>query len=319
MDISAISNPIAGELQQVEERLTKLLGDAAPEAAALVVHVNRYQGKRLRPMMALLAGKVCGPLTPQHVDLAAIVELVHLASLVHDDVIDEADVRRRQASVHAKWDNKVAVLLGDFVFSKAFSLLAALDSQSASALVSRATTRMCEGEMRQLLRRFDPTVSEADYLEIIDAKTAELFSISCRLGAGVSGAARQLAAMLSEYGRALGMAFQIVDDCLDLTGDEAKVGKTLKTDLHSGRLTLPLIHVMRREGDAGRELVFPHGKAAAQATIVEAMDRHGAIRYSLQVAQRYSREAKTLLRALPNTPSKQSLLALADFAVERDL
>ena len=317
MDIREIAAPVADELSQVEARLAEVLTPATPETTALTEHINRHKGKRLRPLLTLLAGKVCGPLTPQHVDLAAIVEMIHAASLIHDDVVDAADMRRRLPSVNVKWGNEVAVLLGDFVFSKAFSVLSALDSPSATAILCRATTHMCEGEMRQLLRRFDATLTEDEYLEIIDAKTAELFAVSCRLGAGASGAARQLAATLSRYGRGVGMAFQIADDCLDLTGDQAKVGKTLHTDLETGRLTLPLIHAMKQESEGIRDLVFPQHGPVQRGAIVQAMARHDALAYSRDTASRFCREAKALLRPLPNTPCKQSLLALADLAIER--
>ncbi len=318
MDWNVIYEPIADALSEVDERLTTLLTDTAAEAEPLARHVLRRPGKRLRPALVLLSGRACGPLTPQHVDLAAIAEMVHLASLIHDDVIDDADLRRRQPSVRARWGNHTAVLLGDFVFAKAQELLASLDSPSASALVARATSRMCEGEMRQLLRRFDPRVTEEDYLEIIDAKTAELFSVCCRLGAGASAAARQLTAALGQYGRALGMAFQIIDDCLDLTGDEAQVGKTLHTDLDTGKLTLPLIHVVRCEGPDAGELVFPAEGAASRAAIAEAIARHDAIAYSRDTARRYAQQARTRLRALPQTPVKRALLTLTEYAVDRD-
>jgi len=246
---------------------------------------------------------------------------VHTASLVHDDVIDEADLRRRRPSVRAQWGNQVAVLLGDFAFAKAFGLLAELDSPWASAQLSRTISRMCEGELHQLLRRCDASLGEAEYLDIIEAKTAVLFETSCRFGAGASSAGRELADKLGHYGRSLGVAFQIVDDCLDLTGDEAAAGKTLYTDLENGRVTLPLIRVLAHAAESSderlREALFPSQGAPERRAVAEAIAEHDAISYSLGVAKRYCHEAKALLRALPNSPAKRSLLDLADYVVAR--
>ena len=306
----------------MEGKLRDTLSSSVPEVAALIARVSGHPGKRVRPALVLLSGQVCGPLTPQHVDLAAIVELVHLASLVHDDIVDQADLRRRLPSVRAEWGNEIAVLLGDFAFSKAFSLLASIDSQRATAVLSGTTGKMAEGELRQSFKRFDPSLTESEYLEIIEAKTAELFAASCRLGAVASGADRHLSGRMADYGRKLGMAFQIIDDALDLTGDEAVVGKTLYTDLENGRLTLPLIHAMAQapEGSSGqlRDLLFPSSGSPQRAAIAEVMAERDAISYSREVATRYCHEAKALLRSLPRTVSRKSLMALADFVIERD-
>ena len=322
MTTHKIFKPVQRELDEVEVRLAEALTPAASEAEELAAYASSHQGKRLRPGLLLLAGKVCGPLTPQHVDLAAVVELIHLASLVHDDVIDQADLRRRMPSVRTKWGNELAVLFGDFVFSKAFCMLASLDSPWATSLLSRTAHRMCEGEMRQSCRRFDSSLSEAEYFEIIEAKTAELFETSCRLGAGASGATRQLAATLGGYGRWLGTAFQIADDCLDLTGHEASAGKTLYTDLQNGRLTLPIIHVLAQAPESAderiRQLFFPPSGPLRRAAIADVMAEHDAIEYSRDAAERCRREAKALLRRLPNTSCRTSLLELADYVVDRE-
>lgn len=322
MGIAELFAPVKDEIEQVEVRLAEAITPAATESRELAAYASRHQGKRLRPGLLLLAGKVCGRLTPHHVDLATIVELIHLASLVHDDVVDQADLRRRAPSVRTKWGNELAVLFGDFAFSKAFCLLASLDSPWATSLLSRTAHRMCEGEMRQLFRRFDPSLSEAEYLEIIEAKTAELFDASCRLGAGASGATGQLGATLGAYGRLLGLAFQIADDCLDIAGDESRVGKTLYTDLENGWLTLPVIHVLSQAAEPAGErltqLLFPPSGPLAKAAIADVMAEHDALRYSCEAARRYSREAKSLLRHLPRTECKTSLLGVADYIVDRE-
>jgi len=322
LNATDIFEPVSTELAQVEDTLRDALLSSAPEVSGVIERVSGHQGKRLRPALVLLSGQVCGPLTPQHVDLAATVELIHLASLVHDDVVDQADLRRRQQSVRSEWGNEIAVLLGDYAFSKAFSLLASLDSQGATAVLSNATSKMAEGELRQSFRRFDSSLTESEYLQIIDAKTAELFAASCRLGAMASGADRHLSGRMADYGRKLGVAFQIVDDVLDLTGDDAVVGKTLYTDLENGRLTLPLIHAMAQapEGssDQLRDLFFPSDGTPQKAAIAEVMAERDALSYSREVATRYCHEAKALLRSLPRTASRKSLMALADFVVERD-
>lgn len=320
-DISRILTPIAPRLAEVEGRLRAAMASRVPETEPLRAHVNRHEGKRLRPALLLLAAEACGTACPRHVEMAAIVELIHMASLIHDDVIDQADLRRGLPSVPCKWGNEVAVIFGDMAFASAFALLASLDAPWATRLLAHTTCAMCEGEMRQLLRRFDATVTKAEYLRSIEGKTSELFDASARLGAHDQDGRAPREGALGAYARNLGVAFQIVDDCLDLTGEEATVGKTLYTDLGNGRLTLPLIHVLEQTPAAEREgvrrLLFPPDGPIGRDAIAAAMHRHDAMGYSHETARGYAGRAKAALEPLPDSPGKRSLLLLADYVVER--
>ncbi len=213
-------------------------------------------GKRLRPALLLLAAKACGQVNAQHLTLAAVVEMVHTATLVHDDVLDEASVRRHLATVNARWDNEASVLLGDFLFSHAFYLASTLESTLACQLIGRATNVVCEGEIRQKGSRGDFALDEATYFEILDAKTAALCACCCQLGAHFAGADESMTQRLTQFGRKLGIAFQIADDLLDVVGNETTVGKSLGTDLEKQKPTLPLIRALQIADDAQRASIL---------------------------------------------------------------
>ena len=231
-------------------------------------HLRHYRGKRLRPALLLLTAKAVGDVAPAHHTLAAVVEMVHTATLVHDDVLDEADTRRHARTVNAEWGNKVRILLGDMLFTHAFHLSSTVDRR-ACELIGEATNRVCAGELKQVCERGNLHLTEADYFEIVDGKTAALTEVSARLGALYAGADEALADRLAGFGRDLGIAFQIADDLLDLTGHEGTAGKTLGTDLDQQKLTLPLIHALHNAGrkgrgrPAGRPPVGRPGEAAA--------------------------------------------------------
>src|SRR5262249_40256168 len=208
-------------------------------------HSSELRGKRLRPALVLLAGQACGGTRPAHPVVAAVVEMIHTATLVHDDILDEASVRRHAATVNAEWGNETAVLLGDYLFTHAFHLAASLDSTRACRWIGHATNKVCEGEMQQVHHRGDLDLDEAGYFAIIEGKTAELTAVSCRLGASSAGASDATVAGLERYGRNLGIAFQIADDVLDIWGDERVTGKSLGTDLEKQKLTLPIILLLR--------------------------------------------------------------------------
>ncbi|HEV3021649.1 MAG TPA: polyprenyl synthetase family protein, partial [Pirellulales bacterium] len=203
----------------------------------LVQHGFRLGGKRLRPALVLLAAKAVGEITHEHLVLAAVVEMIHTATLVHDDVLDDAAMRRHLDTVNVRWGNQTSVLLGDYLFTHAFHLASTLDTTFACRTIGRATNRVCEGELRQIDTQGRLSLTEAEYLDIIAAKTGELCACACRLGAHYAGAGTALEDRLAHYGRDLGIAFQIVDDLLDLEGDESTIGKSLGTDLDQCKST----------------------------------------------------------------------------------
>jgi octaprenyl-diphosphate synthase len=242
----AFAAPVADDLVEVEHIFGRTLESSRPYVAKLVAHLGHYRGKRLRPILLLLTARACGNVTHEHHVLGAVVEMIHTATLVHDDVLDNAIVRRHVPTVNANWDNHSSILLGDFLFTHAFHLSSTLGDARACELIGEATNRVCEGELQQISERGNLGITEDEYFSIIDGKTAELTSCCCRLGALYSGAGPAVVESLARYGRALGVAFQIADDLLDLVGEERTTGKSLGTDLDQQKMTLPLICLLNR-------------------------------------------------------------------------
>src|SRR3954466_3464162 len=243
--IASLTECIADELGAVDRVFAEELASDLPSVNALVRHVSRFRGKMLRPLLLLLSGKACGRLTDAHVTLAAVVEMVHMATLVHDDVLDEAELRRKGATINHLPGNEAAVMLGDYLISHSHHLCSGLDSQLASRLIARATNRVCEGELLQIDNRNNLDLTEETYLEIITRKTASLCATCCLLGSKFAGAGEARVGQLELYGLSIGVAFQIQDDILDLVGQETMVGKTLGSDVEKGKMTLPMIHFLR--------------------------------------------------------------------------
>ncbi len=243
--LAELTECIRPQLQAVDEAFHAELNSDLACVKTLVRHVSRFRGKMLRPCLTLLAGKACGVLCDAHVVIATVVEMVHMATLVHDDVLDEAELRRKGATINHLRGNEAAVLLGDFLISHSYHLCSSLDSQYASRLIGRTTNQVCEGELLQIDNRRNYALDEETYLRIITLKTATLCAACCTLGAQFAGADADTVGRMEIYGRSLGTAFQIQDDILDLIGDPATVGKTLGSDIEKGKLTLPLIHFLR--------------------------------------------------------------------------
>jgi octaprenyl-diphosphate synthase len=312
--------PIAADLAAAEQVLTAALAGYRSPVAPLVDHLKHYRGKRLRPALLLLAAKACGGVGTAHHTLAAAVEMIHTATLVHDDVLDEADLRRHAPTVNAEWGAKVAVLLGDTLFTHAFHLASTIDGR-ACRIIGEATNRVCGGELRQVCERGNLHLTAADYFAIIDGKTAALTECCGRLGALYAGASADVAERLAGYGRNLGLAFQVADDLLDLTGDEATAGKTLGTDLDQRKLTLPLIHCLTElpPGDAGElRAILQAGEAATSARVAAALERTASLEFARRTADEFARAARHELRCLPASECRSILEALADWSVRRE-
>ena len=318
--LAGIYTPIAAELEEAERIFAAELGSRFGFVQQLVDHCADFRGKRLRPALLLLSGQACGALGPAHPVLAAVVEMIHTATLVHDDILDEAVIRRHAATVNAEWGNETAVLLGDYLFTHAFHLAASLESTRACRWIGHATNLVCEGEMQQVHNRGNFDLDEEAYFTIIRGKTAELTAVSCRLGAAYAGASEATVEALENYGRDLGVAFQIADDVLDIWGDERTTGKSLGTDLEKQKLTLPLIRLLTVAPSATAERVRsllaearPEGRRALRSDL----EQSGALDYAWDRARQCAAGALARLDVLDESHAKSILRALGHHVVRR--
>ena len=284
-------------------------------------HIVAAGGKRLRPMLHLLAARAAGYTGRDHLQLAAVIEFIHTATLLHDDVVDESDLRRGRKTANALWGNAASVLVGDFLYSRSFQLMVELERLAVMKILADTTNAIAEGEVLQLLHVHNPDTDEAAYLRVVERKTAVLFAAATRLGAVLGDADPATEQALAEYGMALGYAFQIADDVLDYTADAEALGKNLGDDLAEGKATLPVIHAMRH-ADAGvrdrLRTAIEQGDVAALPEIVAAIRGCGSLAYSEQRARDYADAALAALAPLPDTPHVAALRALAVYAVQRD-
>jgi octaprenyl-diphosphate synthase len=277
-------------------------------------------GKRLRPLLVLLMARALGYPGRDHVRLAAVIEFIHTATLLHDDVVDASDLRRGRETANALWGNEAAVLTGDFLYSRAFQMMVGAGSMRVMAVMADATNLIAEGEVLQLLNQHDPDTDEARYLEVIARKTAKLFEAGARLAAVLAEADPVREAAVAEYGLRLGTAFQLIDDVLDYTADAAEMGKNLGDDLAEGKPTLPLIRAMQVGDEVQRNLIrsaIEQGGIEHIRAVQAAIQATGALDYTRAAAEREARAAQAALAALPASPYTEALHALARLAVER--
>jgi octaprenyl-diphosphate synthase len=316
----AMYGPVANELAATEEVLRSELRSDDPFVDQLVKHAFRLGGKRLRPALLLLSGKATGELTRDHIVLAAVVEMIHTATLVHDDVLDEAEIRRHDDTINARNGNEASVLVGDFLFTHAFSLAASLETTYACQSIGRSTNIVCAGELRQINTKGNFALSEAEYFDIIDGKTAELCACCCRLGAHYSNASANIEDAFDRYGRYLGIAFQIADDLLDLVGDPSQAGKSLGTDLEKQKPTLPLIRLLATCSEAEQHEILSlcrRSGAEARQQLAAKMQQSGAFDYARQRAEDFAARALSELRAIPASPAKEVLAELTRLVITR--
>jgi octaprenyl-diphosphate synthase len=312
--------PVAEDLRRVEA----LIGDRLESDVSLVRQVAEYivasGGKRLRPALLLLACGAAGYRGDSRFQLAAVVEFIHTATLLHDDVVDESELRRGRQTANAAFGNAAAVLVGDFLYSRAFQMMVEADDMRVMRVLADATNTIAGGEVLQLMGSHDPEVDEARYLEVIRRKTAKLFEASARLGAVLARSAPPIEDGLADYGMHVGTAFQLIDDVLDYSGDADSIGKTLGDDLAEGKPTLPLIYALRAGSPQQATLVrraIVEGGRADFAGVLATIRACGALDYARQAAQREAESAKRSIEALPRSEFKQSLLELASFSVTR--
>ena len=314
-DLTAL---VRDELDRVNRELLQDLAPAEADLCPLLEHIGRYRGKQLRPALVFLAGKAVGRLVDDHVAVAKVVELIHTATLVHDDILDGATRRRQLATINALRGSEISVLLGDYVYARAFNLSLQMEDLTCSRVLSEVTRVICQGEITQLVHRFDFDWTEERYLRVITDKTASLFAAAARLGGHYAGGTATQLAALDEYGRALGVAFQIVDDCLDLQGEEDVVGKSLGTDVDGGKLTLPLLYVLHTGADAEARLRRVMGRPRSLQQLASEFDLGAALEFSLERARQQVDGAVRALEALPPTPAREALQELAQYVVRRD-
>ena len=286
----------------------------------LSLYIINSGGKRLRPLLVLLAARACGYEGTRHIDLAAIVEFIHTATLLHDDVVDASELRRGQETANAVWGNEASVLVGDFLYSRAFEMMVDVGSMPIMEIMARTTNTIAEGEVMQLLNCNDPTTTEARYMEVIRCKTAKLFEAAARIGAVLGGQPANTEAALATYGTELGTAFQLVDDVLDYSASSEDIGKNIGDDLAEGKPTLPLIYVLREGTEAQKAVVrtaIEEGGRKHIDAVQQAIESTSAIAYTAQSARAAADRAMGALAPIPASPYKDALYALAEFAVSR--
>ncbi len=292
---------INSHLYAVEERIRAQARDFDPAVEGYVAYAIESNGKRLRPALALLAGGATGNITNEHLDLAVVVELIHAATLVHDDILDSADMRRGKPTPNAKWGNSLSVLLGDCLFAHALKQCSRFQSSEVMRRIAESASEVCSGEIIQTQRRFDLKLSVPDYYRIIEMKTGALFSVATELGAFINAAAPSVITALRVFGMRLGTAYQIYDDVVDLAGDEEKAGKTLGSDLRKGKLTLPVLYLLQNTDSAERDAVCQiilSGTDDEIGTLVNKAIETGALKSAVATGRRMLAEARAELNAV---------------------
>lgn len=321
MDLAQILAPIHADVEEVERRLASSLASDLPVVSGLVEHLSQFRGKRLRPAVLLLTARATDSLREEHYSLSVIIELIHAATLVHDDVLDEALIRRKVPSLNAKWDNEMSVIFGDWLFARAFAATAALRNHDATLILSRTAAEICEGEMLQISHKFNDHLREDEYYRIIGQKTASLFEACGRLGLLFDRTHEAWRKEIPAFAREVGVAFQIMDDCLDLMGTEAEMGKSLGTDLTKGKPTLPIIRLFETVPAAKREelrqFLFANGHPDHRREVHSLLVRHGAIEYALSRARELVARARGRIHSLGAFPHSEVLESLADYVLQR--
>lgn len=318
---NSIAHTIAADMQAVDTVIRNQLQSDVPLVNQIAEYIISAGGKRIRPVLVLLMANAWGVRNTHHHQLAAVVEFIHTATLLHDDVVDESSLRRGRETANALFGNAASVLVGDFVYSRAFQMMVSIDDMRVMRILADATNVIAEGEVLQLLNMHDPDVTEERYLQVIRSKTAKLFEAAAEIGALVAGASDAGIAAAAEYGRSIGTAFQLVDDVLDYSGNAATTGKNIGDDLREGKPTLPLIYLMEHGTAAQRTLVrscIETGDEQHFDEILSLITSSGALDYTTQRATAAAAVARAALANLPDSQFKNSLLDLCTFAVERD-
>lgn len=315
-----IIEPVEPFLEAVSQRLVRQVNEFDAAIAPYADYALTGNGKRLRPALVALSANTLGRINDAHVTVAVIIEMVHLATLVHDDVMDEAEIRRNRPTLATNWGNETAVLFGDCLFAQALKLAASFPTPEICRAVASATNTVCAGEIIQTRRRGDFHFLRGDYFKVIEMKTAELFGLSCDLAAFLSGATPKRRAALRQFGAAFGTAYQVYDDCVDLFGTEALAGKSLGTDLAKGKLTWPVLLAWERANAADRarlENLVENWQPENLSAVNELLARYETFEPSQEVIARYLEQARRVLRVLPESGGRAGLFGLADFLAQQ--
>jgi len=313
LDIQRQLSAVKPELELIEERLRFQVQEFDPGISGYVSYALDSNGKRIRPALVLLAAHATGKSTPQHIDLAVALELIHLATLVHDDIMDGASQRRGKPTAFAKWGAELSVLLGDCLFCHALKLSSQFTDHSISCKIAEASNEVCSGEILQTQRRFDLKLSISEYIKIISMKTGALFRISTELSAVLNGCRPDEVLAMRNYGDYLGIAYQIYDDCLDLVGTEGATGKTVGTDLEKGKLTLPLLHLLAQASPAEQErlhTIILHGTPENRTELLAQVVERGGLKNAVRRIQSYLDQAVASLQVLPKSKYRDTLEAI---------
>ncbi len=312
---------IAQEMEALDRLIRQRLGSDVALVQAVADYIIAGGGKRLRPALVLLASGACGYFGPHRLDIAAVVEFIHTATLLHDDVVDESELRRGRKTANTQFGNAASVLVGDFLYSRAFQMMLVAQDMRVMEVLATATNTIAEGEVLQLMNIRNAGISEGEYLNVIRRKTAKLFEAAAQLGAVLAKSSAEVEQGLARYGAHLGTAFQLVDDVLDYSGDSESIGKNLGDDLSEGKATLPLIFILHNgsvEQKAVVRAAIENGERGDLLQVKAALLAGGALKYAYDAAYGEAMMARESIACLPNSSFKDSLLELSDFAVERN-
>jgi octaprenyl-diphosphate synthase len=322
-DLLSLYQNIQAELEKVEASLQLFTASANPLISEISTYLFQKKGKRIRPALLILCSRLVGYEGDDHILTSALVEFIHTASLIHDDIIDKADRRRGRESVHTRWGPNISVLLGDYLYIKSIGL--ALESRQPRIvrILTDISSRMIEGELAEYYLSGNLEIAEQQYLDIIQNKTASLFSASCQIGGILGGASPDEENRLAGFGRSLGMTFQIIDDLLDFKGDSRDMGKPTLSDISEGRFTLPLIYTLSQDGHINRRrlrnlLAEKNMAETAKREILEIIRSNGALEYTFQKAESYSFEAREIISRFPASTHREALSLLAEFILTRE-
>lgn len=320
VDFASIQQLMAPEMQRIDAEIIRQLSSDVVLINQIGHYIISSGGKRLRPMLVAMAANALGYQDKDHITLAAVIEFIHTATLLHDDVVDESDMRRGNETANAVWGNAASVLVGDFLYSRAFEMMVGVNQMRVMDILSHTTNAIAEGEVLQLLNINNPETTEAQYLEVIRRKTARLFEAGTQLGAVLCDASPEIENALANYGLHLGTAFQIMDDILDYTADPEQLGKNLGDDLAEGKPTLPLIHAMDHGNPDQVRLIkqaIQDGDRDAHTNILQIVQKIGSVDYTAQRAREEADKAIDALSIMPDSPYTEAMKQLAEFSIQR--
>ncbi len=322
ISLKALYQSIHDDLEEIERTLKSFANSPNKLIAEISTYLFKNKGKRLRPALLVLCAKLLGYQGKEHILMSALVETIHTASLIHDDIIDKSELRRGKKTIHSRWGPNITVLLGDYLYIKSIGLSLQSEYRQIIHILSEISERMIEGELHEYYISGNLDVAEEEYLDIIDKKTASLFSGSCHIGGILANSSKEAEINLAEFGRNLGMSFQIIDDLLDFTGDEKTLGKPILSDLSEGRITLPLIYTLNNDGSKKRKQITKllkkkdRGKEFRKE-ILEIVKANGALEYTFQKAVEFSLRAKEIMTNFPPSIQRDTLILFSDYILTR--